>query len=133
MTRAGLIRIVLSFFKKQIEADSFEMIHVSIDKSVILRCTSQWILDFRTVVYANGQYRNSPASRFGAMLISSLNCPIRGWEYSLITYSYYLFKNANKKLGPPAGICKKALVMCLTMRGGILFKSNPVQLSLVLK
>jgi uncharacterized hydrophobic protein (TIGR00271 family) len=96
MRRSRLIRKVLDFVNFEHEVDDFDKIHEAIEKDLIFRGSTIWILMFATILASVGLNMNSTAVIIGAMLISPLMGPINGMGYSIATYNFPLLRKAIK-------------------------------------
>lgn len=90
---------VIKFLRLTHEEEDPEVIHETIEKSIVFRGTNLWILIFAILVASVGLNMNSTAVVIGAMLISPLMGPINGIGYSVATYNFELFKRSLKNLG----------------------------------
>ncbi len=88
--------IIAHYLNLDSEIDKHEIIHETIEKSVIFKGTNLWILVFAILVASVGLNMNSTAVVIGAMLISPLMGPIIGVGYSIATYNFPLFRIAVK-------------------------------------
>lgn len=90
------VKKLLSFLRLTHEQEDAELIHESIEKSIVFRGTNLWILIFAILIASVGLNMNSTAVIIGAMLISPLMGPINGIGYSVATYNFDLLRRSIK-------------------------------------
>src|SRR5690606_24068131 len=107
---------IFQFLRLTHEQEDSALIHDTIEKGVVVRGTTVWILIFAILIASVGLNMNSTAVIIGAMLISPLMGPINGIGYSVATYNFPLFRKSVKNFGYSAlaGLVTSTLYFLLT-------------------
>lgn len=107
---------IFQFLRLTHEQEESALIHETIEKGIIVRGTTVWILIFAILIASVGLNMNSTAVVIGAMLISPLMGPINGIGYSIATYNFPLFRKSIKNFGYStlAGLVTSTLYFLLT-------------------
>ena len=107
---------IFQFLRLTHEQEDSALIHETIEKGIVVRGTTVWILIFAILVASVGLNMNSTAVIIGAMLISPLMGPINGIGYSIATYNFPLFRKSIKNFGYStlAGLVTSTLYFLLT-------------------
>ncbi|MDX9714063.1 MAG: DUF389 domain-containing protein [Dissulfurispiraceae bacterium] len=98
MRKSDLLKKIIRLTNLRGQLDSFDTIHSTIQKEIIFKGTTLWILMCAIILASVGLNMNSTAVIIGAMLISPLMGPINGMGYSIATYDFKLFRKAAKNL-----------------------------------
>jgi uncharacterized hydrophobic protein (TIGR00271 family) len=91
-----MIKSILRSFNIQQDAESFEIIHNTVESEIVFKGSRLWILILATMLASAGLNINSTAVIIGAMLISPLMGPINGIGYSIATYDFPLLRHTFK-------------------------------------